>query len=114
MVLHRADAASLVPPEAYMKLVNRKTKKAIEKSVRKAMKKHGPALLAGLASGLAATIASLAKTEAPQGHGKSNLADIVEQAKDSLTGEKKSHRQGREKKRARRMADGERTRLSVS
>jgi hypothetical protein len=88
-----------------MKLVNRKTKKAIEKSVRKAMKKHGPALIAALAGGLASTIATLAKTEAPRGHGKSNLADMVEQTKDSLTDGKKSHRHGREKKRARRMTE---------
>ena len=98
-----------------MKLVNRKTKKAIEKSVLKAMKKHGPALIAGLASGLASTIATLAKTEAPHGHGKSNLAEMVEQTKDSLTDGKKSRRQGGEKKRLRRMAERtERTQPSVS
>jgi len=93
-----------------MKLVNRKTKRAIEKSVRKAMKKHGPMLLAGLASGLASTIATLARTEAPDGHGKSNLAKMAEQAKDSLTDGKKSRHHG-EKKRIRRMA--ERTQASA-
>lgn len=98
-----------------MKLVNRKTKKAIEKSVRKAMKKHGPALIAGLASGLATTIATLAGTTAPHGHGKSNLANMAEQAKDSLTDGKKARHHGREKKRARRMAEhAERTQPSVS
>ena len=84
-----------------MKLVNRKTKKAIEKSVRKAFKKHGPALIAGLVSSLAATVATLAKTEAPDGHGKSNLGDMAEQVTASLTGGKRSHRHGREKKRHR-------------
>ena len=98
-----------------MKLVNRKTRKAIEKSVRKAMKRHGPAMIAGLASGLAATIATLGKTEAPHGHGKSNLADMVEQAKDSLTDGKKSRHHGREKKRLRRMAEhAERAQPSAS
>jgi len=98
-----------------MKLVNRKTRKAIEKSVRKAMKHHGPALIAGLVSGLASTIATLAKTEAPHGHGKSNLTDVVEQAKESLTGGKKSRTHGGEKKRLRRMAErAERTQPSVS
>lgn len=98
-----------------MKLVNRKTKKAIEKSVRKAMKKHGPALIAGLASGLASTIATLARTEAPHGHGKSNLASMAEQAKESLTDGKKPRGHGREKKRLRRMTEhAERARPSVS
>ena len=97
-----------------MKLVNRKTKKAIEKSVRKAMMKHGPALVAGLASALASTIATLAKTEAPDARGKSNLADVVDQAKDSLTG-KKSGKRHSEKKRLRRMvAHEQRTQPSVS
>jgi hypothetical protein len=89
-----------------MKLVNRKTKKAIEKSVRKAMKQHGPALIAGLVSGLASTIATLGSTEAPDKPGKSNLADVVDQAKASLTGSKKS-RAHVEKKRVRRMAGRE-------
>ena len=98
-----------------MKLVNRKTKKAIEKSVRKAMKKHGPMLLAGLASGLASTIATLARTEAPDGHGQSNLGKMAQQAKDSLTNAKKSRIHGREKKSTRRMAGhAERTQPSVS
>jgi hypothetical protein len=98
-----------------MKLVNRKTRKAIEKSVRKAMRKHGPALIAGLASGLASTIATLAKTEAPDGRGKSNLAELAGQAKDSLTDGQKSHKRGREKKRLRRASEhAERTQPSLS
>ena len=98
-----------------MKLVNRKTQKAIEKSVRKAMRRHGPAMIAGLASGLASTIATLAGTEAPHGHGKSNLAEMVGKAKDSLTDGKKSRHHGPEKKRMRRMAEHtQRTQPSVS
>jgi hypothetical protein len=68
-----------------MKLVNRKTRKAIKKSVRKAMKKHGATLMAGLASGLASTLATLAKTEAPGKHGKSNLAHAAERLEEAFT-----------------------------
>jgi len=84
-----------------MKLVNRKTRKAIEKSVRKAMKKHGPALMASLASGLASSIATLATTKEPGKRGKSNLAGIVERAEESMTGttRKKSKARKVEKKR---------------
>ena len=83
-----------------MKLVNRKTRKAIEKSVRRAMKRHGPALMATLVSGLASSLATLAATDAPDRRGKSNLADKLEQATDSLTGaRKKAKARNAEKKR---------------
>ena len=86
-----------------MKLVKRKTRKAIEKSVRKAMKKHGPAIVAALAGGLASSIATLAQTDAPGKHGKSNLADMAERAEESLTDKlpKKSRKRNPEKKSAR-------------
>jgi hypothetical protein len=87
--------------EGAMKLVTRKTRKAIDKSVRKAMKKHGPALIAALASGLASSIATLAKTEAPGRHGKSHLAELAARAEESLsdTVPKKSRKRDPEKKR---------------
>src|SRR4051812_38442949 len=47
-----------------MKLVKRKTRKAIEKAVRKALKKHGPALVAAVAGGIVSSLAALAGTEA--------------------------------------------------
>ena len=68
-----------------MKLINRKTRKAIDKSVRKALKRHGPALIAGLASGLASSLATLSKTEAPGTDGKSNLAMMAERLEEALT-----------------------------
>jgi hypothetical protein len=91
-----------------MKLVNRKTRKAIEKSVRKAMKKHGPALVAALAGGIASSIATLAKTEAPDKHGKSNLANLVDGATASVQGDSvdRSRPGLREKKRKRRTSHG--------
>ena len=84
-----------------MKLVDRKTQKAIEKSVRKAMRKHGQTIVAGLASALVSSIATLASTQAPGKHGKSNLADLAERAEESLSpaGRKKSGSRKQEKKR---------------
>ncbi len=41
-----------------MKLIKRKTRKAIEKSVSKAIRKHGPKIATGLAAGLASSIAT--------------------------------------------------------
>jgi hypothetical protein len=86
-----------------MKLVNRKTRKAIEKGVRKAFKKHGPALMASLVSSLASTTATLAATAAPGKQRKSNLADIVERAGESVAGtvRKKASNRKAEKKRTR-------------
>lgn len=83
-----------------MKLINRKARKAIDKSLRKAVKRHGPALMAGLASGLASSLATLAKTEAPGKGGKSNLASIVERFQEALaesTGQKDKHRHAKKK-----------------
>lgn len=67
-----------------MKLVKKKTKKAIEKSVRKALKRHGPALVAAVTGSLASAIATLAKTESPDKPGKSNLTDIMDKAKHAV------------------------------
>lgn len=63
-----------------MKLVSKKTKKAIAKSVRKALKKHGPALAAAIVGSLASTVATLASTEAPRTRGKWNLKDVMDRA----------------------------------
>ena len=43
-----------------MKLMKRKTRKAIEKNLRKALKNHGPAIAAGLIGGIASTLAAFA------------------------------------------------------
>jgi hypothetical protein len=68
-----------------MKLVNKKTRKAINKAVKKAVKRHGQTLAAGLLGGLASTIATLAKTDAPNSGGKSNLGLLAENIKEALT-----------------------------
>jgi len=90
-----------------MKLVDRRTQKAIEKSVRKAMRKHGPTIVAGLATALVSSIATLASTQAPGKHGKSNLADLAERAEESLSpaGRKQSGKRKAEKKRHLRSTD---------
>jgi len=78
-----------------MKMVNRKTRKVIRKSVKKVVKKHGPKIVAGLAGGIASTLATLASTDAPGTKGKqSNLRKAVNQVSDALTtdGDKKSRR----------------------
>ena len=67
-----------------MKLMKKKTRKLIDKAVRKALKKNAPAVLAGLAGALASSLATLANTEAPGKRGKSNLADVVDRVQDTL------------------------------
>ena len=70
-----------------MKLVKKKTRKAISKSVSKVIQKHGPAIAAGLAGSIASTLATLAGTEAPGSKGKkSNLAKLSENVSEKLTG----------------------------
>ena len=69
-----------------MKLVSKKTRKAIRKSVSKVIRKQGPAIAAGLVGSIASTLATLANTEAPESKGKSNLAKLSEDVSDKLTG----------------------------
>jgi hypothetical protein len=70
-----------------MRLVKKKTRKAISKSVGKVIQKHGPAIAAGLAGGIASTLATLAGTEAPGSKGKkSNLAKLSDDISERLTG----------------------------
>jgi hypothetical protein len=87
-----------------MKIVDKKTRKAIEKSLRKVIRKHAPAIAAGLASGLASSLATLASTEAAGRGGKSNLGVIAESIQSALTGqpEKPARDVGVEKKRRER------------
>lgn len=89
-----------------MKLMKKKTRKMIDKAVRKAMKKNGPALLAGLAGAFASSLATLANTEAPGKRGKSNLANVVDRVQDSLTTpqEKKSRSRIEKKSRQQELA----------
>jgi hypothetical protein len=75
-----------------MKLLKRKNRKAIRKSVNKVMKRHGPAIAAAIGGGIASTLAALASTEAPDGKGKSNLAKLSENVSEALTPDKKKSR----------------------
>ena len=71
-----------------MKIVNRKTRKAIRKGVKKAIKKHGPKIAAGLAGGVASTLATLASTEAPGTKGKqSNLDKVSNRVSEMIAGD---------------------------
>lgn len=46
-----------------MKLVGRKTRRAIEKSVAKVIKKHGPMIATGIAASLASSLATLLSSD---------------------------------------------------
>jgi len=71
-----------------MKILNRKTRKAIRKSVAKVLKKHGPQIAAGLAGGISSTLATLASTDEAGSRGaKSNLAKLSETVSGYLSGE---------------------------
>jgi hypothetical protein len=68
-----------------MKIVNRKTRKAIRKSVKKVVKKHGAKVAAGLVGGIASTLATLASTEAPGKGKQTNLAKVSKKVGDMIT-----------------------------
>ncbi len=61
-----------------MKLVKRKTRKAIKKSVSKAIDKHGPQIAAAVVGGIASTLATLAGAESSEDPGKSKLTRFAE------------------------------------
>ena len=85
-----------------MKLVNRKTRKAIRKSLKKVVKKHGPEIVAGLAGAIASTLATLASTNAPGTKGRqSNLRKAVQQFSDVLSGDTGKRSRKRDVRRAR-------------
>jgi len=77
-----------------MKMLNRKTRKAIRKSVGKAFKKHGPQILAGLAGGISSTLATLASADADT-NGQSRLTNLSKKVSTLWAGEngRKSERQ---------------------
>ena len=97
-----------------MKIVSKKTRKALRRSVKKVVKKHGPKIASGLAAGVASSLATLASTTAAGTKGKkSNLTKVsrkvTRQVSDMLLGEgKKSSNEvtpGRHSARARESAD---------
>jgi len=87
-----------------MKPVNRKTRKAIDKSVRRAMKEHGPALVASLASALASSMATSSAAKAPGKRGTSKPAGIVEHDEEPVKPAKKKARTSEQKPRHRKIS----------
>jgi len=77
-----------------MKILTRKTRKAIRKSVGKVVKKHGPEILAGLAGGISSTLATLASTDGDT-NGQSRLTNLSKKVSTLWAGEngRKSERQ---------------------
>ena len=73
-----------------MKLINRKTRKVLRKNINKAIKKHGPAIAAGLVGGIASTLAAFASTEAPDDkHGQSRLGQLTDKVQGVFAPERK-------------------------
>jgi hypothetical protein len=71
--------------------------------MKKVIKKHGAKVVAGLAAGIASSLATLASTDAPgTKHKQSNLRKMSGQVSDMLTPASKSLR-----KRGGKKADGE-------
>jgi hypothetical protein len=69
-----------------VKLMNRRTRKAIRKSLRKVMRKHGPEIITGLAAAAASAIATLASTDAAETEGrKSNLGRLSDKVAGALS-----------------------------
>ena len=69
-----------------MKLMNRKTRKAIRKSVQKVIRQHGPEIIAGIAAAVASAVATLASTEAAGTDGKkSNLCKLSDKVAGALS-----------------------------
>jgi hypothetical protein len=69
-----------------VKLMNRKTRKALRKSVQKVIRKHGPEIIAGLAAAVASAMATLASTEAAGSDGKkSNLGKLSDKVAGALS-----------------------------
>ena len=93
-----------------MKLVKRKTRKAIRKGVNRLITKHGGEIAAGLAGSIASTLATLASTNAPGTKGpKSNLGKLSEKLVDTLTGKKAKKTRAQASSRARSAKDQDET-----
>ena len=87
-----------------MKLMNRKTRKAIRKHVRKAISKHGPAIAAGLVGGIASTLAAMASTDDSDNNGHSRLGKLSDKVRQ-LTGHDDSHQRSNGKGKAARVTE---------
>jgi hypothetical protein len=69
-----------------MKLLKRKTRKAIKKQFKKAINKHGPEIAAGLIGGLASTLMTLANTD-EDGSGKTKVGKLAKKVEGAFNGE---------------------------
>jgi ATP-dependent protease HslVU (ClpYQ) peptidase subunit len=73
-----------------MKIMKKKTRRAIRKSVRKLANKHGREIAVGLIGSIASALATLANTEAPGSGGKSNLAKMSKDISKTLNSDRGS------------------------
>ena len=67
-----------------MKLINRKTRKAIRKNLKKAINKHGAAIAAGLVGGIASTLATLAGTDELDNDAKSRVRKLAKKVRRAV------------------------------
>jgi hypothetical protein len=68
-----------------MNLINKKTRKQLEKTFTKVIKKHAPAIAAALVGAVASSLATLAVTETSDGE-QSNLGKMVDKVKEAVVG----------------------------
>jgi hypothetical protein len=70
-----------------MKIMKKKTRRAIRKSVSKMIDKHGREIAVGLVGSIASALATLASTEGPGNDGKSNLTKLSKRISKTLAGD---------------------------
>jgi hypothetical protein len=68
-----------------MKIMKKKTRRAINKTMRKMIKRHGREIAAGLVGSIASALATLAATEAPGADGRSNLTKMSKKISKTIT-----------------------------
>jgi type VI protein secretion system component VasK len=85
-----------------MKLMNRKTRKAIRKDLKKAINKHGPAIAAGLVGGIASTLATLANNDELGNDAKSKVSKLSEKVRRVVGHEDSRKRSSTKSKAAKR------------
>ena len=68
-----------------MKIMKKKTRRAINKTMRKMINRHGREIAAGLVGSIASALATLAATEAPNADGRSNLTKMSKKISKTVT-----------------------------
>jgi hypothetical protein len=76
-----------------VKLITRKTQKAIRKNLKRAIKQHGPAIAAGLVGGIASTLATLSSNDEFVGDAKARLNKLSDKVQAITNG--RDSRKGR-------------------